>query len=201
MLPTWATVALALGGSAITGGVAMVAVWIRGRIDRALERERRAHDEEQQIRRLAHEREEQWRERLVRAADDFSTAVSQALLGVHDAIADDEGNRTAAVDEADRRVGEAIARVGRVRLLFGEDTEVAAAANALLPQLSTALSHVRPSIAPVPDASGAWKAIEKAYDQHKTFNRAALDMIGSPRWPVGKSVEMPYRVDASTGPN
>lgn len=153
---------------------------VRINFDRTESDERRHHEREQQDARLRHERAEQWRDRLVRAADDFSTGVEQALLAVNEAISAvvNRGDREGTVAEARRVIGEAVARVGRVKLLFGEDSRPAAIGRDLLPTLRLALSHVEVSGADVHGhIDDAWQTLEKCYAGHQDFNRAALEMI------------------------
>jgi hypothetical protein len=203
--PAWLTVVIAVI-SALTGIVGGVAVTlIRIRFDGDENQKTRDNDRERQERQLEHERSEQWVERLVRAADDFSTGISQALLGVHDAIAavQNNGDRGKTQVEADRVIGEAIARVGRIKLLFGEESEPSQIASALLPQLSVALGFVKGGGAEVhARVPEAWKAIEKAYAQQRDFNKAALEMIHKPIWRVGANVgrASSRRVDPSSRP-
>src|SRR5204863_245437 len=123
----------------IAGGV--VVTLIRIRFDRNENVSLREHERQRQERQLEHERSEQWVERLVRAADDFSTGVEQAILGVRDvisAVTDQTGDVDQASLEAKRRVHEAIARVGRIKLLFKADSRPAQIAADLLPELDVA---------------------------------------------------------------
>jgi hypothetical protein len=84
----------------------------------------------------------------VRAADDFSTSVERALFALDDelgwfeaawSLSDDAG-----VTDAGKAVGEAVARVARVKLLFGESSEPGATARHLVPHLRTALACLEP---------------------------------------------------------
>lgn len=182
MLPAWATVAIALGASAITAVAALGATWLRIRFERRQDDARRMHDWRQQEAQLEHEREEAWRDRMVRAADDFSTGVEQALLAVNDAISavTNRADRSAIVEEAHRTIREAVARVGRIRLLFGEESRAVAVARDLLPELRLALSQVEGGGAEVhARVPHAWKTLEKAYEHHREFNRAAREAITS----------------------
>jgi hypothetical protein len=178
VLPAWATITLA-AISALAGIVGGLSVtWIRIRFDRTENAEERTHQQELQEQRLEHERAEQWRDRLVRAADDFSTGTQQALLRVHEAIQAvvNRGDRKGTVAEAERVIGEAIARVGRVKLLFGEDSEPAKIADRLLPQLELTLGYVK-GRRPGGRVREAWDAIEKAYARQREFTRAAREAI------------------------
>jgi hypothetical protein len=195
VLSGWQTVAITLGASGITAFVALFVAWLRGgqereQLDRRLEHERR-----QQTEQRAHERTEQWRERLVREAADFSTGVEQAILGVRDVInaVTDGGDVAAASIEAKRRLHEAIARIARIKLLFGEDSDTALVAKNILPELDVARG-----LAERPD-DGAWQKLETIYGLHRDFNEAAFEMISSPKWRVGSSLRVPYRIDAPAG--
>lgn len=183
MLPAWATVAIALGAAGITAVAALGATWLRIRFEGSQEAARRVHDRDQQEARLENEREEAWRDRMVRAADDFSTGVEQALLAVNDAISavTNRGDRQATVQEAHRTIREAVVRVGRIRLLFGEESKAVGIARDLLPELRLALSQVEGGEAEVRGrVPHAWKTLEKAYDHHRDFNRAAREAIMAP---------------------
>ena len=151
--------------------------------DRNESLEDRAHERELQERRLDHERAEQWRDRRVRAADDFSTGVQQAMLRLHEAyqaasVAANEGAfslkgvSVGSLAEAQRVNGEAIARVGRIKLVFGENSEPADLAEKLVRLLEVVLTRLKGM--EVPEAQ---RAIEKAYQLQTKFNRAALDVI------------------------
>jgi len=119
--------------------------------------------------------------------------VEQAILGIRyviTAVSDKEDVDAAAV-EAKRRVHEAVARVARIKLLFGEDSKAAGVAKDLLPALDVARS-----LAERPDG-GAWEKLEKVYGLHRDFNEAAFEMISSPEWKVGKSLSLPYRIESA----
>ena len=108
VLPAWATITLSIVSAlaGIVGGVAVtqVRIWF----DREQAAATRDHERRQQEVRLAHEREEQWRDRLVDAAAEFSTGAQQALLRVHEAIqaAGQVGEQQRAVGEARRVIEE-----------------------------------------------------------------------------------------------
>lgn len=89
------------------------------------------------------QREEAWRSRLVLAADEFVTGLTQALIGLADALASatreeieqdlaedsqsvfDSAEVTAAVAESNRTTDEVHARLARIHLLFGPTSETA----------------------------------------------------------------------------
>jgi hypothetical protein len=76
VLPAWATVTLAIVTGIAAGYIVTV---VRIRFDRAEAKAMREHERLQQEAQLAHERDEQWRGRLVDAAAEFSTGAQQAL--------------------------------------------------------------------------------------------------------------------------
>jgi hypothetical protein len=176
VLPAWATVVLSLISAAagIAGGVVVTKPRIG--FDRTENALSRAHETAQQERHLEHDRSEQWVDRLVRAADDFSTGIEQAILGVRDVIAAvaEKGDVEAAKAEAKRRVHEAVARVARIELLFGEDTEPARIAKDLLPEIDVARAAADRT-----DPGLAWETLEKIYGLHAQLNRETLEVIRS----------------------
>lgn len=190
-LSGWQTVAITLGGGGIGAGAALLAAGITGRQGRKQLDRRLDHERDQQVRQLEHERAERWRDLLIRAADDFSTSVEQAILGVRDVISAvaDKGDVEAASAEAKRRLHEAVARVARVRLLFGEDSPAVAPAADLLVEIDIARGAAAKT-----DATFAWQKLERIYGLHDRFRSAAREMIASPRWSVGKSLDARYRV-------
>lgn len=198
MLPAWATVAIA-AISALAGIVGGVAVTLlRNRFERGQNDAMRRHEREQQEGRLAHERSEQWTERLVRASDDFSTGVEQAILGVRaviDAVGTKGDVQLAAqeaqrqIDEAKRRIDEAVARLARIKLLFGADADAVLIAKDLVTELSIARGAAQKT-----DPTFAWEKLEKISGLHDRFNAAAFEMISSPRWRVGSELELRYRI-------
>jgi hypothetical protein len=182
MLPAWATVTLAIvsGLAGIVGGIAVTHVRIR--FDREQATATRDHERRQQEARLAHERDEQWRDRLVDAAVEFSTGVQQALLRAHEAIqaAGDVGEHQRALAESRRVIGEAIARVGRVKLLFGEGTAPSEIAGDVIRALEATVARAREANAEAPSRQPAWTHLDEAYARHRDFNTAALEMISRP---------------------
>src|SRR2546423_15171438 len=118
MLPAWATVLIALGGAAIAG---VLAGWLSTSL------------------RIRHEREEQLRERMIAAADDFATTALQAQLQLWEAALETEQGGTVMerLPEARRLIGEAHARLARGRLLFGTNTDAGAPAMDVITELWT----------------------------------------------------------------
>jgi hypothetical protein len=158
-------VAIALGASAITGIATAVAAFLGTSL------------------RARHEREEQWSDRLVRAADDFATAGGKAHLAVNETIlyAQTRVNFEPLAIEADRRIREAHAHVGRVNLLFGvSDTSLAA--NRLLTNRRSALTELRDrGISDREEGIDmATQALDDAEDHLDRFYASALERIGPP---------------------
>jgi hypothetical protein len=138
--------------------------------------------------RIGHEQSEALRARMFAAADDFATGLMQALMALSEFDADqaDElrlsGKVPAMVEEGKRRRDEALARMGRVQLLFGE-SPATLAAYASLKALATALTRLeeanpldRKSAAPI--AADLQLATAKMLD----FNQQARKAITRRRW-------------------
>jgi hypothetical protein len=185
-LSGWQTVLITLGASALTGAAALIVSWVNGRQETARLDRQLDHERDQQSERIQHERDEQWRDRLTDAAADFSTGVQQALLRVHEAIqvvgappieshSVREARAEAAIGEAERTIGEAIARVARVTLVFGEVSSAAGLAEDVVRQLEATLNEVKPS--PGRNTAAAWHGLSEAYELHKRFNQAARNAI------------------------
>jgi hypothetical protein len=196
VLPAWATIVIAAVSAlaGIAGGVAVTLTRIH--FDRDENATLREHERERQERQLQHERNEQWVERLVRAAEDFSTGVEQAVLGIRNVIAtvSDNGNVDQADAEAKRRVEEAVARVARIKLLFKADSRPAQIAADLLPELDVARAAATRTDTLV------WDKLSSVYNLHADFMEAAFDIISSPRWSVGKDLTTRYRVESDDTP-
>jgi hypothetical protein len=146
-----------------------------------------------------HQRAEAWRDRLVRAADEFGTGVLEAIMSLRDAnlaidgvIAEQEsGARPAGippseVDEAkaalvelDRRVDDAHARFARLQILFGvaaESTRAGESAIVALRSGSGALWEW-----PFPDQSAANSRLDEAHESLQRFATSARAAIESGR--------------------
>jgi hypothetical protein len=166
LLPAWATVAIALGASAITAIATLIASFRTTSL------------------RARYEREEQWRERLVHAADDFSTSVEAALFVLNDDIEylEMSWQRTDGVSfqNLQRSVGDAVGRVARIKLLFGANSKPGSTAVELVMQLRTTLANLEtkdPRPGEDTDVEAARKALDEAYRLHDEFNRLALEAI------------------------
>lgn len=183
MLPAWATVVVSLGGAFAVAAASVGVTWLRIRFDR-----------EQQRERLAHEREAAWRDRMVAAAADYSTGVEQAILGVRNVITAvyEKQDVEPVVQEAKRLLHEAVARLARVKLLFGQDAEATKAAGDLLPELDLARGAATKL-----DPTFAWQKLEKVYALHKEFNTAALTTIRQPHWIARADLRAEYRIEGA----
>jgi hypothetical protein len=192
MLPAWATVVLSLVSAlaGVAGGI--VITWMRIGFDRTQATEAHEHERQRQETQLAHEREAEWRERLVFAAVDFSIGVEHAILGVREVISAvrDKRELEPFVVEAKRVLHEAVARVARIKLLFGDGSDSTRLAKDLLPELDLARGA-----ASNPDPTFAWEKLAEVYRLHEQFNTAAFEMISNQRWRVGRNLTMRYRVE------
>jgi hypothetical protein len=165
-LTGWQTVSVALGGGAVTGTAAILVALVSARQAR-----------KQLDRRLEHDRTERWRDLRMRASEDFSTGLEQAILGVRDVIAavSDKGDVDAAAAEAKRRLDEAVARAPRIRLVFPAHGVTSTAGDAL------AELDLARAAAARPDPTFAWEKLEKVYKLRDKLNaaiRATLEPAG-----------------------
>jgi hypothetical protein len=76
-------------------------------------------------------------------------------------------------------VGEAIARVARVKLRFGVESDAAKFAEDLVRQLEQTLYYAKDGKDAPEWERLAWKRLDKAYAKHREFNGAAFAMIRS----------------------
>jgi hypothetical protein len=184
-LTGWETVVISLGGGGVTGAAAVAVAVVTGKqgrkqLERRIEHEsdqqteRLRYDREEHESKLRHERSEAWTDRLVRAADDFAIGIEQAILGVRDVIAfvGEDREPEPVVEEAKRRLHEAVARMARVRLLFRDDAEVVQPAKDLLHELDLARGAATNR-----DPTFAWEKLERVYALRDEFNAAAIKAI------------------------
>lgn len=178
MLPAWATVLLSLISAAagVVGGI--VITRIRISFDREQAREQRTHDRDQQRERLENERQAEWRDRLVLAAADYSTAVEYAILGVRDVISAvaDKQEVGPVIDEAKQRSHECVSRLARIKLLFGENANATKPAKELLPELELARGAAAKT-----DPTFAWEKLGKVYRYHAESCRSSRTSRGTRR--------------------
>jgi hypothetical protein len=178
MLPAWATITISLGAALITALAAIGGAWLHGSL----------------------ENREQWRDRLVKAADDFATSVLQALLALRDAqgvVHDAQTTQDLKVDpsnvesildlrevaesikELDRRVDEAHARLARVQLLFGLKSKAGKAAADCVLTLRGGAGALREW--PYPEWERAGNLLATTHDLHEAFLTAALEAVSEAR--------------------
>jgi hypothetical protein len=142
-----------------------------------------------------HEREERFRERMLAAADDYSTGVVQALLKLNAArqsvatwlLVDDAPrsvNRpddvTGAIAAADELVDVVHSRLARVQLLFGESSLAGEAAGEALVKMRATLGTLREI--PSTNLAVARIEFEAAAKGHAKFNREALAAMRRNEW-------------------
>jgi hypothetical protein len=152
---------------------------------------------------IRHEREEAFRERLINAADDLSTGLIQAVIGLNDAFSTslkhaymDARNRLTfhhpqsgevpkEIEEALARarglIGEARARTARVSLLFGPVSEPDRGATLTLIHLENTLGAL--DAWPVPELEKFREELAGARKYLANFNESALrEAKGRPWW-------------------
>jgi len=134
--------------------------------------------------RIGYEREENLRHRLITAADEFSTALTQALLEFNDAYEwlkkGAVSHVASALDDGRTAMNDAHTRLGRVELLFGDESKAGhAAIDAMikLRQACTILSEVSST----DELGGYTEAYDGAHGCHLMFCRAVRSDI-RPWW-------------------
>ena len=170
-LSGWQTVLIALGGGLITGAAALLVAFVSGKqAGKQLER------------RLEHDRHQQWTDRRFRAGADFATGVDQAIPAVRLVIAvvREKQDVDPVAAEAHRLVHEGVARLARIRLLFGQDTAVTRPAEKLLDELELARDA-----AADPDPSFALAKLDEVYRLRDEFQAEAIAVMH--RLPDGSS--------------
>jgi hypothetical protein len=183
VVPAWAAVAIALGGSFITALSSIVIGLVVAK--------RQAVGE--------------WREVFLDAAQEFSTGVAQALRGAREAIRLNEereptdeqahhgGPHQQAVQEAVRLVAVADDRLARVQLLFGHTTRAGKAASNAIENLRATTDGLRgyldalvsiERVASRTALTDASSALQRAQTEYEQFNEAAAPAL--PGWPYGR---------------
>ncbi len=131
--------------------------------------------------------ERQLREAMMAGARDFSTGVQQAIMGVKDAVEAPSRQLAdisvvwAAVPEIRRLVGEAEARLARVHLGFGPESEAASAAGAAVAALRSAARNLELGGT---DLEAARDAADSAATHLREFNRHAGHALRTARQSV-----------------
>jgi hypothetical protein len=123
------------------------------------------------------DRQERRRDRLLAAADDFSSATAEALVKLRDAIGNvqnlaDPASMKEAAEAAWRQRDTALLRSARIDLLFGPQSLTASAANDVLHSLAAAQDILRP---PTFDADGAERELVRASERLRRFNSCAFE--------------------------
>ena len=154
--------------------------------------------------RIRHEREEAFRERLITAADDLSTGLLQAIIGLDSAHTtcvgraflyppdpnrltfrdSNTGEMPAESVEALRRSWELIreveARRARISLLFGPTSAPDATASMAVITLKEAQHALEDR--PLPDLDRYSEQMQHARDDHRNFNSQALTEVRGRPW-------------------
>jgi hypothetical protein len=169
VVPAWAAVAIALGGSFITAVSSVVVGLVVAK--------RQAVGE--------------WRQVFLDAAEEFSTAVAQALRTVRETIRcvnEEQGStpdRHERVAEVMRLIAEADDRLAHVQLLFGQDTEPGKAASDAIEDLRRAADGLRRYVAGLESGlEEANEAVQQAQTRYRAFSGSAAPTL--PGWPYAR---------------
>jgi hypothetical protein len=163
VLPAWATVAIALGGSGIAAIGGFLGSYFTLRSAKL---------------NIQHSQAEAWRTRLVDAAQTSSEAMTATISALYLIVQNPERLSEAGIETIERNLVDAGQSAIRVGLLFGDDTPAAEALNAAGANLAKALNNLRESLSMHTDArSIALREIEKIVNTadatHDAFLRAA----------------------------
>jgi hypothetical protein len=155
VLPSWATIVLALAASAMGG---LLGAFLQTR----------------------HERREGFRDRMLEAADQAAASLADARGATRDVLGDVENHMIGLRTSRQRtnalftRARDAIdnggSRVGRVELLFGLDSGLGETLNAALSALRRAMENADPH---PPTFDRAWSALLEADQAYRRFVREA----------------------------
>jgi hypothetical protein len=166
VLPAWATVAIALGGSFLTAVASIGVAYLTKK----------------------HESVAEWRKLMVEVGEDFSTGVGQATRGVREALRlvdEREGYiPPEAVEEAGRLVDVASDRLARVQLLYGSGTRAGKPAEGAIRMLGTAkagLQRYHLSLREADLAGADDQALRSASGACKSAERMHVEFIESAR--------------------
>lgn len=127
MLPAWAAIAIALGGSALgafSGGFAAYLTLKASQLN------------------ITHEEAEAWRTRLIEASQDFLSVCGPTLIKLDDLTGDRIPDTGKGVDEAWELRDRAQVLAYRVGLLFGASSDTNKAADTLLDRLTDGIAEV-----------------------------------------------------------
>jgi hypothetical protein len=138
---------ISLGGSSIVAALSLAGIWLQSR----------------------HEGANDWRQRLIAAADDFAIGWSKTTAKLRDAIEEASTSQARiATVQAKVMVDELVERAIRVELLFGESSPTARAAGETLTALRSA--EMAASRA---DSHDAYAQLDTAFKQFNAFMSAA----------------------------
>ncbi len=129
---------------------------------------------------------------MLNAADDLATGLAQALLVGRHAVGELEDflveqkkpRGLGDLDELQRLIDEAIARLARVEILFGIESATAARANGVVTNLREVVSALEPRpyegdlTERLDPAGDAYQAASKAYRQFSVAARDAVESYG-----------------------
>lgn len=163
MLPAWATVAVALGGSALGAAAGVFGSYFTLRTTRLS---------------IRHSEAEAWRTRLIEAAQGFSEAITATTSVFYLLLGDPTTISEERVEKVEHHLLDAALQAMRIGLLFGDDTAAAESAQETGNHLADALGKFRYALKLSPTVRvGALDAVRKTVDladeAHDKFMRAA----------------------------
>ena len=164
-LPVWANVLLGIVGGGAIGGVVSTVLQSRSRTS------------------------EEWRERMLAAADDFAqsfwlahqqlSAVLDLSYKIHGELMDEitlRDDEQEILSGAERLLGDVLLRLARVGLLFGEESAATAAAREARRRLRSVYNSLDPQPDyPMSDAHRAWNYLNEAETAHERFSSLARE--------------------------
>jgi hypothetical protein len=134
--------------------------------------------------RIGYEREENLRARMIAAADDFSIALARALLRLNETHSSLEKGTLSkmepSLEEGRLAMNEAHTRLGRVELLFGDESKAGSAAIDAIVKLRAACKFLTKASSK-DDLGGYTEAYDQAHSFHLQFSRAVRVTI-RPWW-------------------
>jgi hypothetical protein len=165
-MPTWASVLIALTSGLGSGSFA---AWLTTRNDRR----------------------ERFRHRLIEAADEFASAVAEALIKTRDAIGEVQALKDAehmkrTTELAWQQRDAVLHRSARLDLLFGPGRDVSRAANDVVNELANVVASLTP---PSFDADAAVRAHVKAAEALRGFHIPASNAIQEGKPPVATQLD------------
>jgi hypothetical protein len=173
-MPTWASVLIALTSGLGSG---TFAAWLTTRNDRR----------------------EQFRHRLIEAADEFASTAAEALIKTRDAIGEvralkDAERMKKTTELAWQQRDAVLHRSVRVDLLFGPGRDASQAANAVVKELANVVASLTP---PSFDADAAERAHLDAAAALRRFHLSASRAIQTGKFPVAARLDRDRRLPQS----